>query len=52
MNTLDTAGLNAQRLQQQLVELQQSVDAMSVEVERISESQRFQSRLLHEKQSV
>jgi hypothetical protein len=52
MNALNAAGVNAQLLQQQLKELQQSVDAMSVEVERISESQRFQSRLLHEKQSV
>ena len=40
---------NARLLQQQLLQLQQSVDAMSVEVERISESQRFQSKLLYEK---
>ena len=40
---------NARLLQQQLLQLQQSMDAMSVEVERISESQRFQSKLLHEK---
>ena len=46
---LDVAGVNAQLLQKQLVELQQSMDAMSVEVERISESQRFQSKLLYEK---
>jgi hypothetical protein len=52
MSAVGAAGVNAQLLQQQLKELQQSVDAMSVEVERISESQRFQSRLLHEKQSV
>ena len=38
---------NARMLQQQLLQLQQSMDAMSVEVERISESQRFQSKLLH-----
>jgi hypothetical protein len=36
-------------LQQQILQLQQSVDAVSVEVERISESQRFQSKLLFEK---
>jgi hypothetical protein len=42
------AGANAQLLQQQLLQLQQSVDAMSLEVERISESQRFQSKLLNE----
>lgn len=40
---------NARLLQQQLLQLQQSIDAMSVEVERISESQRFQSKLLHER---
>lgn len=38
-------------LQQQIQELQQSIDAMSVEVERISESQRFQSKLLYEKRA-
>ena len=43
------AGANSQLLQKQLIELQQSVDAMSVELERISESQRFQSKLLYEK---
>ena len=42
---------NAQLLQQQLLQLQQSMDAVSVEVERISESQRFQSRLLGERKS-
>ena len=42
---------NGRVLQQQLEQLQQSVDAMSLEVERISESQRFQSKLLHEKRS-
>jgi hypothetical protein len=47
---IDAVGENARVLQQQLRELQQSVDAMSVEVERISESQRFQSKLLYEKQ--
>jgi hypothetical protein len=48
----DAVGENARVLQQQLRELQQSVDAMSLEVERISESQRFQSKLLYEKQAV
>lgn len=33
----------------QLEQLQQSMDAMAVEVERISESQRFQSKLMLEK---
>ena len=33
-------------LRQQIEQLQQSVDAMCIEVERISESQRFQSKLL------
>ena len=40
---------NSQLLQQQLLQLQQSVDTMSIEIERISESQRFQSKLLFEK---
>lgn len=48
---LARADHSAQLLQQQLVQLQQSMDAMSVEVERISEAQRFQSRLLGEKRS-
>jgi len=43
---------NARLLQQQLLQLQQSMDSMSVEVERISESQRFQSKLLHERREV
>ena len=43
---------NARLLQQQLLQLQQSMDAMSVEVERISESQRFQSKLLHERREA
>jgi len=42
---------NAQLLQQQILHLQQSVDAMAVEVERISESQRFQSKLLFERKT-
>lgn len=48
---LERVDHNAQLLQQQLMQLQQSMDAMSVEVERISESQRFQSRLLGERKS-
>ncbi len=46
---IKAAGASAQLLQQQLLQLQQSVDAMSLEVERISESQRFQSKLLNER---
>jgi hypothetical protein len=45
---IKVAGSNAQVQQQQLLQLQQSVDAMSLEIERISESQRFQSKLLNE----
>lgn len=48
---LERVDHNAKLLQQQLLQLQQSMDAMSVEVERISESQRFQSRLLGERKS-
>ena len=48
---LERVDRSAQLLQQQLMQLQQSMDAMSVEVERISEAQRFQSRLLGERKS-
>jgi hypothetical protein len=48
---LERVDRHAQVQQQQLVQLQQSMDAMSVEVERISEPQRFQSRLLGERKS-
>lgn len=39
-------------LQRQMEQLQQSVDTMSIEMERISESQRFQSKLLYEQGRV
>lgn len=48
---MNAVSANSQLLQQQLIELQQSMDAMSIEVERISESQRFQTKLLYEKQT-
>ena len=52
MKTAGTAATNATVLQHQLEQLQQSVDAMSLEVERIGESQRFQSKLLVERGKV
>ena len=36
-------------LRHQIETLQQSIDTMSIEIERISESQRFQSKMLFEK---
>jgi len=45
---LNPGASHAKVLQQQMLQLQQSLDAVSVEVERISESQRFQSKLLNE----
>ncbi len=42
----------AQMLQQQLQQLQASMDVMALEVERISEAQRFQSKLLSERKSA
>ena len=48
---IKAASANSQMLQGQLLQLQQSVDAMSIEMERISESQRFQSKLLNESRS-
>ena len=38
--------MELQTLHRQMEQLQQSVDTMSIEMERISESQRFQSKLL------
>lgn len=35
-----------------LAQMQQSLDAMAVEIERISEGQRFVTRLLHERESA
>lgn len=35
---------------QQLAQLQQSIDTLAIEVERISESQRFQARILAERE--
>jgi hypothetical protein len=41
--------LRAEELQPQLRQLQESIDTMAVELERISESQRFQAKLLAER---
>jgi hypothetical protein len=41
--------MGLQTLHRQMEQLQQCVDTMSIEMERISESQRFQSKLLFEK---
>ncbi|NUR34470.1 MAG: hypothetical protein HOQ30_10710 [Gemmatimonadaceae bacterium] len=41
-----------QTLHRQMEQLQQSVDTLSIEMERISESQRFQSKLLYEQGRV
>ena len=40
--------LNRQNLDQQFAQLQQSIDAIAVEVERIAEAQRFSTKLLSE----
>jgi hypothetical protein len=40
--------MELQTLHRQMEQLQQSVDTMSIEMERVSESQRFQSKLLFE----
>jgi len=45
---LAPAAAQNQLLNQQIAQLQQAVDTMSVEIERISESQRFQTKLLSE----
>jgi len=46
---IKAAGEHNQVLSQQIYQLQQSVDAMSLEMERVSEAQRFQSKLLSER---
>jgi hypothetical protein len=43
------AAKHTEALGQQILQLQQSVDAMAIEVERISEAQRFQSKLLSDR---
>jgi len=40
---------SVERLETRLSEIQQSVDAMAIEVERISEGQRFATKLLSER---
>ena len=46
---IKAAGEHSQVLSQQIFQLQQSVDAMSLEMERVSEAQRFQSKLLNDR---
>ena len=48
----DKSLLRASDVSQQLKVLQDSVDTMAIEIERISESQRFQDRLLSEREPV
>ncbi len=48
----DKSLLRASDVTQQLKTLQDSVDTMAIEIERISESQRFQDRLLSEREPV
>ena len=48
----DKSLLRASDVTQQLKVLQNSIDTMAVEIERISESQRFQDRLLSEREPV
>lgn len=45
----DRGMLPAKEVSAQLRELQESVDAMAIEVERVSEAQRFQAKLLSER---
>lgn len=48
---LEAANNNNLALHQQLQQLQRSVDDMSVEIERVGEAQRFQSKLLYERKT-
>ena len=45
-HTQPSASLTQPRYDEQLAQLQQSMDAIAVEVERIAEAQRFSTRLL------
>lgn len=47
----EVAGGSADRIEERLMRMEQAIDAMAVEVERVAEGQRFTSRLLAEKQS-
>ena len=42
----------APEIQSQLVRMEQAIDAIAVEVERVSEGQRFATRLLSEREKV
>jgi hypothetical protein len=44
--TKQSAALPPQRYEEQFAQLQQSIDAIAVEVERIAEAQRFSTKLL------
>lgn len=44
-----TANDGVQRIESRLTEMQQSLDAVAIEVERISEAQRFATKLLSER---
>lgn len=41
---------NVARLEQRLERMEQAIDSMAIEVERVAEGQRFTSRLLSERQ--
>ncbi len=45
----DAGAVRAADLQPQILQLQESLDAMAVELERISEAQRFQAKLMSER---
>ena len=48
----DAGAVRAADLQPQILQLQESLDAMAVELERISEAQRFQAKLMSERQQA
>lgn len=49
---MDRSVLRADLVQNQLQQLQTSLDTMSIEIERISEAQRFQAKLMAERDRV
>lgn len=48
-NEIKAGAEQSQLMQRQMEQLQQSLDSMSLELERIGEAQRFQSKLLYER---
>ncbi|NUQ11680.1 MAG: hypothetical protein HUU26_05020 [Gemmatimonadaceae bacterium] len=47
----DVVSENADRIEERLIRMEQAIDAIATEVERVAEGQRFTTRLLAERQA-